>query len=355
MLLGSGETAPGAQKIYHRLFAQLGQPIHVAILETPAGFEPNSDYVAAQVGRYLEKRLQNFRPVIDVVPARRLGTPFSPDNPDIVAALHGADVIFMGPGSPTYAIRQLRNTLAWHTLRTCHRLGAALIFASAATLALSAQTVPVYEIYKAGEDLHWKQGLDFFADYGLSTIFVPHWNNTDGGDVLDTSRCYLGQSRFETMVAMLPAGSDAYTMVGIDENTALMVEPAAGQCTVMGAGQVTVLRARQTKVFGAGQTFPATELGAFSVPEPAAGIPEPVWRATVQGWAATGHARTAQPEPDAGVLSLLEERNAARAAKNWAASDQLRDLIAARGWRVLDTPAGPVLEPERDQNTDERG
>ena len=46
LLLGSGETAPGAQKIYHWLFSrireQTGDGIRVAVLETPAGFEPNS-------------------------------------------------------------------------------------------------------------------------------------------------------------------------------------------------------------------------------------------------------------------------------------------------------------------------
>jgi cysteinyl-tRNA synthetase len=43
------------------------------------------------------------------------------------------------------------------------------------------------------------------------------------------------------------------------------------------------------------------------------------------------------------VLALVEERQAARAAKNWALSDQLRDAIAARGWTVKDTKQGPQV------------
>ena len=40
------------------------------------------------------------------------------------------------------------------------------------------------------------------------------------------------------------------------------------------------------------------------------------------------------------VASLLEERAAARAAKNWAESDRLRDAIAALGWVVKDSREG---------------
>jgi cysteinyl-tRNA synthetase len=45
------------------------------------------------------------------------------------------------------------------------------------------------------------------------------------------------------------------------------------------------------------------------------------------------------------VLALLEQRQAARAAKDWAASDRLRDEIATLGWVVKDTKDGPKLSP----------
>ena len=40
------------------------------------------------------------------------------------------------------------------------------------------------------------------------------------------------------------------------------------------------------------------------------------------------------------ITALLEERAAARAAKNWAESDRLRDEIAAKGWLVKDSKEG---------------
>ena len=51
------------------------------------------------------------------------------------------------------------------------------------------------------------------------------------------------------------------------------------------------------------------------------------------------------PTPDE-VQALVAEREAARAAKDFAASDDLRDRIAERGWVVQDTPAGSVLVPK---------
>lgn len=45
---------------------------------------------------------------------------------------------------------------------------------------------------------------------------------------------------------------------------------------------------------------------------------------------------------DAELMALIKQREAARAAKNWAASDRLRDELAARKIAVKDTPDGPV-------------
>jgi cysteinyl-tRNA synthetase len=50
--------------------------------------------------------------------------------------------------------------------------------------------------------------------------------------------------------------------------------------------------------------------------------------------------------PPAAVNELVAEREAARAAKDFAASDELRDRIAELGWVVRDTPTGSVLVPK---------
>ena len=42
--------------------------------------------------------------------------------------------------------------------------------------------------------------------------------------------------------------------------------------------------------------------------------------------------------------ALLHEREAARAAKDWATADRIRDEIAAAGYVIQDTPNGPRVE-----------
>ena len=343
-LFGSGETSPSAQKIYHALFSEMAARPQVVILETPAGFEPNSGYVADQVAAYLHKRLQNFRPQVTVAPARKLGTPFSPDDPAIIQPLYDANVIFMGPGSPTYAARQLRDTLAWHVLRSMHRLaGASLVFSSAMVLAASRFTLPIYEIYKTGEDLHWKVGLDLFGDCGLSLIFVSHWNNRDGGDLLDTSRCYLGQQRFGELLAMLPSDPDR-RVVGIDENTALTIDLAHRQCEVRGAGGVTIVHGDREQRFAAGGRFGLDALGHCVTPDAQASVPDAIWRETLATLERMAAVRCDTPRPADAALELLHQRRVARARKDWAEADRLRAQIEELGWQVLDTPDGPQLE-----------
>jgi cysteinyl-tRNA synthetase len=51
----------------------------------------------------------------------------------------------------------------------------------------------------------------------------------------------------------------------------------------------------------------------------------------------------ADGEPDDAARALLERREAARAARDFAEADRLRDELAAQGWQVRDSPAGPEL------------
>lgn len=337
ILFGSGETSASGRKIYDWLLSRLTPPINISVLETPAGFELNSAQVAGQVADFMSQRLQNYNPQVTVIPARKRGTPFSPDNSEIIAPLLQSNVIFLGPGSPTYAVRQLQDSQAWHTLVARHRLGAALVLASAATLAASALTLPVYEIYKAGQELHWQPGLDLLGAYGLSPVFIPHWNNTDGGASLDTSHCYMGQSRFEQLMALLPPGSK---IVGLDEHTALVLDLGGGTGQVMGRGGVTILNDEIEQRFTSGQTFLLSKLGSLRLPSPEVGLPASLWQA-VQA-ASLAPAAPAEPSPE--VLALLAERQAARTQREWASADMLRQRIAQLGWQVLDTPDGPQLE-----------
>ena len=202
-LLGSGETSSSGGQVFEALARDLPVPLQVRVVETPAGFELNAGQVAGRVADYMRVRLQNYRPNVQQVAAHRKEEGLTAQNPGVNQPLMDADLIFLGPGSPSYAVRQLQGSLTWDLIQARQRLGAALILASAAAIAAGALALPVYEIFKVGEDAHWKPGLNLFAPFGLSLVIVSHWNNHDGGADLDTSRCFLGRKRFDPLLSSL--------------------------------------------------------------------------------------------------------------------------------------------------------
>jgi hypothetical protein len=334
--LGSGETSLAGGRIFESLARLIPDPLNVAVMETTAGFELNSAIVASRVADFMTTRLQNYKPTIDLIPARKKGTEFSPDNLEILKPLLSANLIFMGPGSPSYAVRQLKDTLAWDIIRARHRLGATLIFASAATISVSAWVLPVYEIYKVGEDVYTKEGLNLFAGCGLDLSFVPHWNNAEGGIDLDTSRCFVGKERFDQWRKLIPADS---VMVGLDEHTGIIMDCENKTCEVSGVSSISVIKRDSMEMYPAGTTFSLNELGQVTYPDPIEkGIRPDVWEMAVH--AANSNDDDAPPDE---ARKLLEKRKEARARKDFAESDRLRDQVYTLGWIVQDSKEGQKL------------
>jgi len=333
--LGSGETSLAGGRIFESLARLISDPLRVSIMETPAGFELNSALVAGRVGDFFKTRLQNFKPVIDLVPARKRDSAFSPDDPEIIKPLLYANLIFMGPGSPTYAIRQLQDTLAWDVIRARHRLGATLVFASAATISIGAHSLPVYEIYKVGQDVHVVDGLNLFKDFGLHLSFIPHWNNADGGVDLDTSRCFVGMERFADWCNLVPSEN---TTLGLDEHTGIIMDFESGICEVSGVSSVSLVRECDPKIYPSDSKFALSELGDIHLPDPLEkDIPAHIWDMVMNAPALD------DDKPSDEILTLAEQRVSARASKNWAESDKLRDEISALGWTVQDSKDGYKL------------
>jgi hypothetical protein len=333
--LGSGETSLAGGRIFEALAREINEPLRIALIETPAGFELNSAQVVGRVGDFMQTRLQNYKPIVDVIAARKKNSAHSPDDPAIVKPLLRANMIFMGPGSPTYAIRQLKDTLTWDVIRARHRLGATLIFASAATISIGAHGLPVYEIYKVGQDVHVVDGLNLFADFGLHVSIIPHWNNADGGVDLDTSRCFIGMDRFAEWCDLLPSENET---IGLDEHTGLIVDFESGLCEVSGVSSVSLVRECDPEMYASGSKFSLSELGTVRLPDPPEkDIPPHVWDMCINA------PPLEEEQPSEQVVALVQQRLLARASRNWAESDKLREEIAALGWTVQDSKGGYKL------------
>src|SRR5262249_27746620 len=146
---------------------------------------------------------------------------------------------------------QLSDSLAWQIVRARHRMGAALVLASAAAIATSAFALPVYEIYKVGQDLHWQPGLDLLAPFGGRVAVVPHWNNREGGADLDTSHDYVALVNFERLPAMPPEDVD---VLGTDDHTAVFLDFRQDKVLVLGQGGMTWVHAGESLRIEAGSS-----------------------------------------------------------------------------------------------------
>ncbi len=243
VVMGSGETAPTMVKPHRSIFERVGDRSAV-LLDTPYGFQSNADdistramgYFAASVGRD-----------VDVVSWR--AEPQGLARERALADLREAGWVFAGPGSPTYALRQWRDTPVPTAFVDVLARDGVVVFASAAALTLGSHTVPVYEIYKAGFDPHWVEGLNLVEKAtGLPAIVIPHYNNAEGGHH-DTRFCYLGENRLSAMERELPSGS---FIIGVDEHTAVLLDCDARTATVVGNGTMTIRRSGSDVVHGAG-------------------------------------------------------------------------------------------------------
>ncbi len=248
-LFGSGETARNGRRVHQRILEALPHRPAIAILETPAGFEPNVADVSRKFRDFFELKLGQFQPDVMTVPARTDGGVFDVNSSLVDAPIGRAHLVAAGPGSPTYAARVLAGSRTLKAVEAALERGASISLASAAAMAFGRYVIPVYEIYKAGHELSWLGGLDLFSRWGRSLTVIPHWDNTDGGQGLDTSRSYIGQRRFDALRRMIPRDA---AILGIDEHTCCLINLTENSCEIIGSGTVTLLDENGKEQFPSG-------------------------------------------------------------------------------------------------------
>lgn len=255
VIMGSGETSPTMVKTHRALFDHVGEP--AVLLDTPFGFQENADDIAARAVAYFADSVGRR---IEVASLRRADVD-ALARESAIERVRSAQYVFAGPGSPSYALRVWRDTPIPDVLATKVRDGGCICFASAAALTLGIATVPVYEIYKVGDEPHWLDGLNLLeAATGLRAAVIPHYDNAEGGNH-DTRYCYLGERRLQMLEKELP--DDAFVL-GVDEHTACVIDLDAGSVEVAGLGAVTVRRDGAQRLFASGETFALADLTGTS-------------------------------------------------------------------------------------------
>jgi cyanophycinase-like exopeptidase len=368
-LVGAGELMAAMSSIHRAAIGRLDEPVRAVFLDTTAGFETNVDAICDKAVEYYAHHLQTE---LRIVSYRHRDAMSNAQVAAAVAMIRDANLIFAGPGSPTYAIRQWRDTPIWQAVTDSLKAGADVLFASAASIALGRYALPVYEVYKAGEDPYWADGLNLLSELGLELAIVPHFDDNSGGENYDSRFCYMGAQRFDVLQEKLPKdvsilGIDAYTCICFDPNTRTATVAGQGGVTLIGEGGV------QHHTAGSEIPFDAFRAGAREV------IPTFDQSQVISGYehsdeapdgdamselahhieslsALTGNEKVdllarlkaLQDQPGAGsaeteeqLLDLvIELRDALRASKRYDMADKARDLLADLGFEVGDSPEG---------------
>ena len=249
VLMGSGELTATMVEVHKELLRELPGSQKAVFIDTPAGFQLNVDQLSQRAVDYFQSRVQHRMSVVSFKSHESI-TPYAREK--ALNTLREADFILIGPGSPTYAVRQWQQTPIPDIITSRVTEGACLVAASAAALTVGRFTLPVYEIYKVGEALHWIDGMDILGQFGFNFVVIPHWNNAEGGNH-DTRFCYMGEPRFNALAANLPADVSIF---GLDEHTACIIDLEKGEIGVRGIGTVT-LRSREKEIsLAKGESYP---------------------------------------------------------------------------------------------------
>lgn len=249
VLMGSGELTATMVEVHKELLRGLGDSPHAVFIDTPAGFQLNVDQLSQRALQYFKSRVQHSMSVVSFKSSDTI-SPLAAEK--AFHTLREADYMLIGPGSPTYAVRQWEQTPIPDIISGRVADGACLVAASAAALTVGLFTLPVYEIYKVGNQLHWIDGINILGKFGMDFVIIPHWNNAEGGNH-DTRFCYMGEPRFKQLASKLP---EEVSILGLDEHTACIIDLASEAITIKGIGAVTLRRRGLDITFTKGKTYP---------------------------------------------------------------------------------------------------
>jgi cyanophycinase len=225
LLAGSGEFTRAVVAVDRALLRHTpGTPPRVAIVPTASGLEGAVplDWIARGVRHFGALGCAAFGvPILNCDDA---------DRPEHREALAGADLIYLSGGNPRHLVASLAGSAAWAAIRAAWSGGATLAGSSAGAMALGELTIAPFSGPPS-----WVPALGLLPGIGI----LPHYDR-------------FGSARTAPLVAV---ASPELAIVGIDEDTAILVDPI-GRATVLGAATATLLRGDSLTVVAAGAAFP---------------------------------------------------------------------------------------------------
>lgn len=225
VLMGSGENSPIMVTPHQKIIKGTGKDLNPINLNTPYFFQENKDELSAKIEKYFEVNV---------------GTKITTSD-----EIDKANWVFAGPGSPTYNLKQWKKFEIDSKLNNLLERGS-LVLASAAAMSIGNKVMPVYEMYRVGEDPYWVEGLNILENaLGFKGVVIAHYNNTQGG-THDTRFCFVGERRMNELESQLDPD---IAILGIDEHTGVAFDLENRTAEVFGKGVFTFKKNGQVRIF----------------------------------------------------------------------------------------------------------
>ncbi len=230
-LMGSGENSPIMVTPHQKIIKSTGVDLNPINLNTPYGFQENITELSEKIEKYF---------------AVNVGATIKTSH-DLANDIQRSKWVFAGPGSPTYALRQWKSSGVDLLLQEVLTRGS-VVLASAAAMSIGAKVMPVYEMYKVGEDPYWLDGINLLEPAtGIKAAVIAHYNNAQGG-THDTRFCFAGEKRMNILESQLDSDT---AILGIDEHTGIAFDLETKTAEVYGKGVITYKKNGNEKTFAA--------------------------------------------------------------------------------------------------------
>lgn len=223
-LVGSGEYLPSMLPIESALLA--GRPARYVQIATAAA--PEGDDVLARwhrLGSEQAHRLGAQQIVVDV------RTREDADDQAHANAIAGAGLVYLSGGNPSYLAQTLRGSVVWAAIVSAWRDGAALAGCSAGAMVMARRIPSLRHPVQGGSD-----GLGLLPHLRV----IPHFDQ-------------LSRWMPEAAARHVLHGDDTTTLIGVDEETALVGGPHTWQ--VQGQRSAWLLERDGRTEFPAGSTL----------------------------------------------------------------------------------------------------
>jgi cyanophycinase len=230
-LLGSGEFQPWTSEVDAWL---LERAAGEGVLILPTASAPEGDAVLNRWGNLGLDHYAAANIPAELVPLKTLD---DANDPDLVAKVDGAAVVFFSGGNPAYLATTLKDTPFWEAVLRGLDRGMAYAGCSAGIACLG-EVAPDSTSNDPTSAHFWRAGLGLFP----KTYFGPHW------DALDV---YVPGLR-QTIIASVPGDS---RLLAVDEDTAVVGDGT--EWSVMGAGRAALLEDGEWSEFPSGTSFTA--------------------------------------------------------------------------------------------------